>query len=282
MPGVKNLMDPHKGFTLIELAIVLFIVGLLMAGFLAPLAESINQERRAQTQDRLNEIKEALYGHAITNGRLPCPDCRANGVGTCPGAGTLNDGIEDFNVNLIDCAVDPNPGGANPLDILEGNLPWATLGISQFDAWESWFTYGVSDSAADIIGTGTPGTGCVGATENLATIATCAVGDITIINKGNVPAVCPLPAQVQVAQQVIAVVVSHGANITRTPGAAPGLIIAPVLCSEIENLNQDANFVSSTYINPSNNNNPLGNDDMVIWISPNVIKNKLIQAGRLP
>jgi len=264
---------------------VLLIVGLLMAGLLGPLAESFNQERRAQTQERLDEIKEALYGYAITNGRLPCPDCRANGVGTCPGAGTLNDGIEDFNVNLIDCAVDPNPGGANPLDILEGNIPWATLGISQFDAWESWFTYAVSDSAADIIGAGTPGTGCVGATENLATIATCAVGDITIVNKGPIagpPPICAAPAPVNVAQQVFAVVVSHGANIIRTPGAAPGLIIAPALCSERENLNQDANFVSSTYINPSNNTNLLGNDDMVIWISPNVIKNKLIQAGRLP
>jgi len=284
-------MNP-KGFTLIELAIVLFIVGLLMAGFLAPLAESINQERRAKTQTSLDEIKEALYGYLISNGRMPCPDCRANAVGNCPGAGnTLNDGVEDLIGN--NCAVDPvggGPGLPNEGHILEGNLPWATLSVKSTDEWGSWFTYAVTDSAADIVPNNTPGNPfppllppCLNPSENLATVDICTVGNITIQNQGTNPGVCPAaPPNNTVAQVVYAVVVSHGANITRTPGAPPGLINQPPLCSEWENWDLNGTFVSSTYINPSNNTNALGIDDMVIWISPNVIKNKLIQAGRLP
>ena len=274
----RHTYKVHHGFTLLELTMVLFIISLLVSGFLVPLSQSVIQKERADTQEKLDEIKEALYGFTVSNGRLPCPDCRSNAIGNCPGTGTANDGIEDQDA-LGNCAADTNIGAAG--NVVEGNLPWVTLGTSQYDAWQSWFTYGVSDFAADEIGSGTAG--CAG-TENTATLATCATGLITIIDKGAVPAVCPVPAEADVAQEVIAVVVSHGSNITRAtvPAATPGLIDAPVLCSETENANQDANFVSSDFHDPQNNTNQFGIDDMIIWISPNVIKNKLIQAGRLP
>ncbi|MDX1518541.1 MAG: prepilin-type N-terminal cleavage/methylation domain-containing protein [Gammaproteobacteria bacterium] len=279
------------GFTLIELTVVLFIVSLLLAGLLLPLRQGIETERRAETLTRLKSIEESLYGFAIANGRLPCPDCRV-AAGNCPGAGnTINDGLEDLVGN--NCAADPNPGAGTPNDVLEGNLPWVTLGTNQFDNWESWFTYSVVDFAADITGNGTPGlndTNCVVTTENLATIDTCAVGNYTV---QNVSAACPSPPAVLppavIAQNVMAVVVSHGANVTRTAVPAVGLIDAPPLCSELENLDQDGVFVSSSFINPGPPGatavtapSPLGIDDQIIWISPNILKSKLIQSGRLP
>lgn len=288
-----SLKRISKGFTLIELTVVLFIVSLLLAGLLMPLRQGIESEKRTETQKRLKSIEESLYGFAIANGRLPCPDCRNAGVGNCNAAGVvLNDGQEDFN-GINECAVDPNPGAGTPNDPLEGNLPWVTLGISQFDNWESWFTYSVVDFAADVTGNGTPGlngTNCVVTAENLATIDTCAVGNYTI---QNVSAACPSPPAVLpptiIAQNVFAVVVSHGSNITRSAVAAAGLIDAPPLCSELENLDQDNIFVSSTYINPGSPGatavtapSPLGIDDMILWVSPYVLKNKLIQSGRLP
>lgn len=285
------------GFTLIELTVVLFIVSLLLAGLLLPLRQSVESERRAETISRLKSIEEALYGYAITNGRLPCPDCRNAGVGNCNAAGViLNDGQEDFN-GANDCAVDPNPGNATPNDQLEGNVPWATLGVDQFDNWESWFTYSVVDFAADVIrggAAGTPGingANCVVNSENLSTIDICAVGNFTVQDVGPACASPPAPAVTTIAQNVFAVVVSHGGNVTRTAVAAQGLIDAPLLCSELENLDQDGIFVSSNYINPgvggqappaAPNPGLLGIDDMLIWISPNVLKNKLIQSGRLP
>lgn len=280
-----------KGFSLIELAVVLFIVSLLLAGFLVPLREGIESERRVETQAKLESIESALYGFAIANGRLPCPDCRAV-AGNCPGVGNaINDGLEDLVGS--NCAVDLNPGVGAPNDALEGNIPWATLGVDQFDNWESWFTYSVVDFAADIIGNGTPGingANCAVNAENLSTIDICAVGNYSVIN---VAATCPSPPAVlpptTIAQNVFAVVVSHGSNITRAPALGAGLINAPALCSELENLDQDVFFVSSNYINPGVPGDTaataptvLGIDDMLIWISPHVLKNKLIQSGRLP
>ncbi len=286
-----KLIEKNAGFTLIELTVVLFIVALLLGGLLLPLREGVESERRAATQTQLKAAEDALYGFAIANGRLPCPDCRT-AAGNCAGAGA-NDGVEDLIGN--DCAVDPNPGNGTPNDNLEGNLPWVTLGVDQFDNWESWYTYSVVDFAADVTGNGTPGingANCVVAAENLSTIDTCTVGNYTIQDQGPAcPAVAPaVPANVT-AQNVFAVVVSHGGNVTRTAVAAAGLIDAPQYCSELENLDQDGIFVSSTFIDPGSPGQAppaapdprlLGIDDMIIWISPHILKSKLIQAGRLP
>jgi len=294
--------DKTSGFTLIELTIVLFIVGLLLAGLLLPLREGIQSERRVETLERLKSIEESLYGFAIANGRLPCPDCRNAGVGNCNAAGViLNDGIED--VNGLYCAADPNPGAdpaappgtvisaATPnVDVIEGNVPWVTLGTDQFDNWESWYTYSVSDYAADNQGDSV-GNNCVYSdAENLASIQLCTDGLLTIQDVG---AACPSPPAVlppnNVAQNVIAVVISHGANVTRTANPGTGLIDAPLLCSEVENSDADGVFVTSTFINPGDPGataatapSVLGIDDMLIWISPHILKSKLVQAGRLP
>ena len=281
-----NMPEKQNGFSLIEMTIVLFIVGLLLAGILAPLREGIQSERRAETQDSLKRIEEALYGFAIANGRLPCPDCRNNN-GNCAAA-IANDGQEDLNGNS--CAVDAN-AAAN--DALEGNVPWVTLGTPQFDNWDSWYTYSVVDFAADIVPSNTPGindVNCNVNAENLATIDICAVGNYTV---QDVAAACPSPpapaAITTIAQNVYAVVISHGANVTRLNNPGTGLTDAPPLCSELENLNQDTIFVASDYINPgppgataATAPSAIGIDDMMIWISPHVLKNKLVQAGRLP
>jgi prepilin-type N-terminal cleavage/methylation domain-containing protein len=109
-------MKIYHGFTLIEMAVVLVIIGLLIGGLLIPFSEQLNQKRLEATQQRLEEIKEALIGFAIIDGRLPCPD-------------TYNDGIED------------NPAACNT----EGDLPWATLALDarshSSDAWGTPFRY---------------------------------------------------------------------------------------------------------------------------------------------
>ena len=63
----------NRGFTLIEMAIVLMIVGLLLGGMLVPLSAQMDQRNISDTQKSLSEIKEALIGYAMANGRLPCP-----------------------------------------------------------------------------------------------------------------------------------------------------------------------------------------------------------------
>src|SRR5665647_1087323 len=70
-----TLMKPalQNGFTLIEMAMVLMIVGLLLGGMLVPLSAQMDQRNVSDTQKTLSEIKEAIVGFTLANGRLPCP-----------------------------------------------------------------------------------------------------------------------------------------------------------------------------------------------------------------
>jgi len=100
------------GFTLIEMALVLIIMGLLMGSLLSPLPKQIEQKRINITQQRLEEIKEALLGFAVLHNRLPCPALDENG-------------LESTTCNN------------------EGYLPWKFLGVGRYDAWGNPFRYRV-------------------------------------------------------------------------------------------------------------------------------------------
>lgn len=103
------------GFTLVEMAIVLVIIGLLLGGLLTPLAAQKEAQRRSDNAELLNEAKQALSGYAIVHGRLPCPD-------TDP-LNSATSGQEN------PCAQD----NAKPY---YGRLPWVTLGIeAEYDPW---------------------------------------------------------------------------------------------------------------------------------------------------
>lgn len=98
-----------QGFTLIELAVVLVVVGLLLGGFVGSLSSRIEATRYAETRENLENIKQALIGYTYTNGFLPCPD-------------TDGDGRSD-------------------MPCMAGSVPWVTLGLRSGDAWNNRFEY---------------------------------------------------------------------------------------------------------------------------------------------
>jgi len=115
-------MKTTMGFSLIELAMVIFIMSLVLGNFLVPLASQIDIQRTKVTEQRLEKIKEALLGFAIINQRLPCPD--TTNYPNSP----HSDGFEDQSSTC-----------------LEGWLPWATLGTEAYDAWGRLFRYRVAE-----------------------------------------------------------------------------------------------------------------------------------------
>lgn len=112
-PFANQLRTAHFGFSLVEMAIVLTIVGLLMAGLLPALSGQIEQSRRNETRKILEEIHQALIGYAIIYGKLPCPT-------TTTDPNNASYGIADASCT--------SPAS-------EGYLPWKTLGVAETDAW---------------------------------------------------------------------------------------------------------------------------------------------------
>lgn len=103
-----------RGFTLVEMAVVLVIMALLMAAFLTPLSAQRDLRDYSETKIRLEHIRDALYGYAIINGQLPCPT-------------TTADPTDNINYGHGD-AVCPLTTGA-------GYVPWKDLGVHEVDAW---------------------------------------------------------------------------------------------------------------------------------------------------
>lgn len=221
------------GFTLIELAISLAIVGLLLAMFVVPLGTQVDQRRIGDTQKQLDLVTEAILGFAVANGRLPCPAV-ATTANTVAGAGTES--------RAAGACVSAN-----------GVLPWATLGLPETDAWGRRFTYRVRLIMAD---------DPTGGLQSSFTLTDD--GDITVKSAS---------AGVTVATNVAAVIVSHGKNGF---GAyqPTGVQIAGAAGDELENANADGNFVSKL---PDTSF-----DDIVAWVSPNVLKARMVAANRLP
>ena len=107
-------MNHLKGFSLVELAMVLFIVSLLLGGLLVPLATQIEGRQRNEARQQLERIEDALIGFAIINNRLPCPTTQADPT-------DANYGLEDTT-----CPGTPT---------IDGILPWKTLGVREVDPW---------------------------------------------------------------------------------------------------------------------------------------------------
>lgn len=241
MPTVKE----NCGFTLVEMAMVLMIVGLLLGGLIPALSTQMESQRINETRKSLAEIQEALVGFALANGRLPCPANPALATGQT-GAGTERT---------------PPCTGSNAA----GVLPWATLGMNETDAWGNRYTYHVSSNYADAVGSTfgcTPTT-----TPTQASFALCSSGS---------PDVLAASGGTNVAANVPAVIVSHGRNSAGAYTQQGTQLPASSNADEQENSDSSSNndYVSHT---------PTPNfDDQVVWLSNSILLNRMVTAGKLP
>lgn len=232
----SELTKAHiKGFTLVELAVVLVIIGLTLTMFLGPLTAQREIRARAETTKILAQSKQALMGYTVINGYLPCPDVSVpldgnesrNGDGSCVSSG--------------------------------GVIPWKTLGISGVDAWDRYLRYHVDATFSRK----TPRFSIADA-DNSTNIQISDGNGVNLMSAKGRPVV---------------VVLSHGATGLGAVSANGVVMPAPAGVDELENADNDVNFVSHAPT-PADAANAF--DDMLVWISPTVLINHMIVSEQLP
>lgn len=245
-----------RGFTLTELAIVLLIVALLIGGLLMPMSSQVDQRNQAETQKRLAEIHDALLGYAAANGRLPCP------------ATAGSNGIED------------PVGGGVCTSAHGGFLPAGTLGVTPtnatgfvVDSWNQQIRYAVTtaNTSAFTTASGMRTTTIAALAPDLRVCPGQVANPVT--NAGAANATCN---GTSLSTTAVAMIYSLGRNWS-AGGAGTDESHNPNPNSAVA---ADRAFISHLET-PSSA--PQGEfDDLVVWMSPNVLYNRLIAAGQLP
>ncbi len=248
---MKSSYHKTSGFTLVEMAIVLVIVGLLLGGLLMPIATQMEQKRISETEKYLEQIKEALLGYAAANGRLPCP------------ATAASNGLE----NPVGGGVCTNP--------YNGFLPAVTLGLSPInnaglaiDAWNNPIHYAVTTANGSAFTTagGMRATGMGTLTPNLSVCASATA--ITATTCGGAA------ANTRTSNAPV-VIYSLGKN---AGVAATG--IDEAANPNPSSANNDQVFINHTPATSTAANGEF--DDIVTWISVNTLFSRMIAAGTLP
>ena len=253
----------HQGFTLVEMAIVLVILGFVLTTLLLPLRAQREQAAQIQTNNTLALAKQALLGFAQARGRLPCPATAAS--------------------NGLEAPLGGNIACASQL----GYLPATTLGIEPtdangfaIDAWNNRIMYAVAQNSAITVPVNpiTP--------DYTINSATDGMNIVGIVNLTPELRVCSTSAGVTVAacsggapetnyliNNAVVVVYSLGPTGALASGGADENS-NPAVPSTPKRVFISHDIANSTAVNGEF-------DHLVTWISPYMLYNAMIQAGQI-
>lgn len=223
----------QRGFSLLEIAVAVAVLGMVLGAVLVPVATQIDAGRLRDTERDLAAIQEALQGFALAADpavvRLPCPD-------------TDGDGLEDA-----------------PCDGIEGNVPWATLGVAARDAWGRVYRYRADDAYTAGAGIGPGG---VQTTIDL------------VVRERRPPDPPPPLTSTDAGDGVLAVIFSCGQNgIPDDDNDADGTPNTAAVCT---NPGTPDRFYTQDLLTQD------AFDDRLVWISKYRLINRLVSAERWP
>lgn len=250
----SHALHLHRGFSLMEMAVVLMIVGTMMSGVLVAISQTTENSRRSTAITELRRIEDALYGFAQTNGRLPCPATAASGG-------------------------DESPAGGGDCTAWHGFIPASTLGLFGdvnadgllLDPWQNPYRYSV---ASTDLTNGRAFTSTAGMDELYQSAATVLANDTDLLS------VCDSAACTGtiLGDTIPAIVLSMGADwatftsANELENASGATLVNGGNSYTVTNTN---NFVVTDYAEDQF-------DDQLIWLSPYLLFNRMISAGKLP
>jgi prepilin-type N-terminal cleavage/methylation domain-containing protein len=277
---MRRLPTDVRGFSLVELAIVMAIVSFLLAGLMFTLSAQTEQRNIEETRRRLEMARDLVLSFAVVNGRLPCParssssgaEARDVATGVC-----TSGGVEDYY------------GGTLSSGAVGGLLPAQTIGFQQVDsagfavdAWQNRIRYAVAKTKTNCAAAVPPAVlsdpHFVNATVMKNNGITCLPADLLVCKSatGITATTCGGTAnQVMTTSLVVAIFFSTGKN-----GATGG-----TGADEAANLNGASGggnpiFVHHTPTPSSATNGEY--DDQMLWITVGELYGKLVAAGQLP
>jgi prepilin-type N-terminal cleavage/methylation domain-containing protein len=265
----------QRGFTLIELTIVLFIVTLLVGAMLMPLSAQRDLRSFGDTQKILADTRDALLGFAIANERLPCPARYVSPADNSAGQESICD---DAAGPCVVTPLVPAPMHGRCSNPNDGFIPAVTLGLAPIDAQgyllDGWggdavnrLRYALSATNSNAFSKQAGMKGINMSLPDPDSLKICSTG-VGMINPGTLTADCAVGAAL--ATDAVAVIYSLGKN-AGTGGAG---------AAETHNPNPQATVLAD----PAFVNTPQGAnfDDQMIWLSKNTLFNRMVAAGRLP
>jgi prepilin-type N-terminal cleavage/methylation domain-containing protein len=255
----------QSGFTLVEIAIVLLIVTILLGYSVAmfPIQQELKQYRHVQVE--MDSVIEHLIAYAQVNGRLPCPDTSTD---------------SDLSGNSVDGGEDRV--GNNACEAYFGFLPGRTLGLNgkynaagvMVDPWDTGYGYAISN-----INAGSP------VNLDIDLVTPNGIRDEGIFNV--MPDLFICDDSDETGDDIDCTTVT-GNEVIGANGEVAAVIIS---------LGKDSNIPATSNIQDENLDNfhdgkldkvyifsPRRDDydDVVRWLSTNLLFSKMIEADQLP
>ena len=165
---MTNKKNSSKGYTLIQMAIALMVVGILVGAAAQIYANYKTKSDYLTTYNRIENVVQRLYAYKQATGVFPCPSgLSLPRTGTPPGYGQVSNCADTVSIPNGTCSGgicirtttrDTNPDPAltttETLRVRVGGIPFRDLQIEEkdtFDAYGSRLQYAVTENMANML-----------------------------------------------------------------------------------------------------------------------------------
>lgn len=268
---LKYQFNLQAGFTLVELAVVIVIIGILASMGITALNVQMTNAAISVTKKNQDTIKDALIGYLGKNKRLPCP---------------ATDNLGGLDATSRNAVVPSN------CKTYFGLVPYIELGLPKsvaVDGWDNFFTYAVSSQWTATLNTSvTPTAGGNITNKALNGFNVGNSGSITV--KTRVPASQNPPTSVTTnSSKAVVALISYGLNGSGAFASKGTQRVAPSGADEVANAIAPTTLplvsrTLTTLYQREFTDKDAGYgafDDVVLWLSPNDIIISLIKDGSM-